>query len=65
MKRGEVWWACLPEPTGSGPGLPRPSVINVSQVITIDRSLLTERVTALPQLVMGKVIEGLRLVLPV
>jgi mRNA interferase MazF len=112
MKRGEVWWASLPEPSGSGPGLrrpvlvvqsnpfndsristvivavitsnlgladapgnvrvsktesglPKPSVINVSQVITVDGSLLTERVKGLPPLVMGKVGEGLRLVLAV
>ncbi len=44
-------------------GLPKPSVINVSQVITIDRSLLTERVRTLNEVVMQKVNEGLRLVL--
>ena len=27
MTRGEVWWASLPEPRGSGPGLRRPVVI--------------------------------------
>jgi len=110
MKRGEVWWASLPEPTGSGPGLrrpvlvvqsnsfnesristvvvavvtsnvalaeapgnvrlnksesglPKPSVVNVSQLLTIDRSLLTERVKALPSSVILKINEGLRLVL--
>lgn len=110
MKRGEVWWASLPEPTGSGPGLrrpvlvlqsnpfnesriatvivaivtsnvalaeapgnvrlsksesglPKPSVVNVSQVLTIDRSLLTERVRSLASPAMQKVNEGLRLVL--
>jgi mRNA interferase MazF len=110
MKRGEVWWASLPEPTGSGPGfrrpvlivqsnpfnqsrigtvivavvtsnlalaeapgnvrlakaeagLPKPSVVNVSQVLTIDRELLTLRVRALPNRAMQCVDEGLRLVL--
>lgn len=110
MKRGEVWWASLPPPAGSGPGLKRPvvivqsnpfndsriatvviatitsnlalaeapgnirigkaesglskpSVINVSQVLTLDRSYLTERVRALPQPVMNRVNSGLRLVL--
>lgn len=110
MKRGEIWWATLPEPVGSGPGLrrpvlviqsnpfnesristvivavvtsnmalaqapgnirltktesglPKPSVINISQVITIDRSLLTERVRTLNEVVMQRVNEGLRLVL--
>lgn len=24
ISQGEVWWADLPEPTGSGPGLRRP-----------------------------------------
>ncbi len=112
MKRGEIWWASLPEPTGSGPGLrrpvlviqsnpfnesriatvivavitsnlvlaeapgnvrlgksasglPKPSVVNVSQVLTIDRSLLTERVRALSDSIVQKVNEGLRLALGV
>ena len=112
MKRGEVWWASLPEPTGSGPGLrrpvlvvqsnpfnesristvviaaitsnvalaeapgnvrlakaesglPRPSVVNVSQILTVDRALLTERVRALPREPLLKVDHGLRLVLGV
>jgi mRNA interferase MazF len=110
MKRGEVWWASLPEPTGSGPGfrrpvlvlqsdpfnkssistvivaaitsnlmladapgnvrlgktdsgLSRPSVINVSKIVTLDRQLLTQRVRALPAASIRKVDEGLRLVL--
>jgi mRNA interferase MazF len=110
MKRGEVWWASLPTPAGSGPGLRRPvlvvqsnpfndsriatvvivaitsnlalaeapgnirigksesglskpSIINVSQVLTVDRSYLTERVRALPQQVVSRVDGGLRLVL--
>ena len=110
MKRGEVWWASLPEPTGSGPGfrrpvlvvqsnpfnqsrintvviavvtsnlalaeapgnvrlakteagLPKSSVVNVSQVLTIDRELLTLRVKALSSRAMQRVDEGLRLVL--
>jgi mRNA interferase MazF len=91
IARGEVWWAELDEPTGSGPGfrrpvvvvqgdalnrsriatavcvpltsnlkwleapgnvllparstgLPRDSVANATQVVAIDRSLLSERV---------------------
>ncbi len=110
MNRGEVWWASLPEPPGSGPGLRRPvlvvqsdpfndsriatvviavitsnlalaeapgnvrvartesglmkpSVVNVSQLLTVDRSLLTERVKALPGEVMQRISLGLRLVL--
>ena len=94
LAQGEVWWANLPEPAGSGPGfrrpvvvvqgnalnrsriatvvcvpltsnviwagapgntllaakatgLPKDSVANVSQIIALDRSLLTERVRRL------------------
>ncbi|HTQ98488.1 MAG TPA: type II toxin-antitoxin system PemK/MazF family toxin [Candidatus Acidoferrum sp.] len=49
----------------SDSGLPKPSVINVSQVLTVDRSLLTEKVRALPIAVVQKVNEGLRLALSV
>lgn len=110
MRRGEVWWASLPEPTGSGPGfrrpvlvvqsnsfnqsristvvvavvtsnvalaeapgnvrlakseagLPRASVVNVSQLLTIDRALLALRVKALSGQTMARVDEGLRLVM--
>lgn len=110
MTRGEVWWASLPEPTGSGPGyrrpvlviqsnpfnqsristvvvavvtsnvalaeapgnvrltksdagLPRASVVNVSQVLAIDRALLTLRIKSLPERAMSRVDDGLRLVL--
>jgi len=110
VKRGEVWWATLPPPTGSGPGfrrpvlviqsdpfnesristavvavitsnlaladapgnvrtsraetgLSRPSVVNVSQVVTIDKAVLTECVRPLPSATLTRVDEGLRLVL--
>ena len=110
MRRGEVWWATLPEPTGSGPGYrrpvlivqanafnesriqtvivaaiasnlrlaeapgnvvcrtretkpPRDSVINVSQLLTVDKALLTERLAALSTGMLRKVEDGLRLVL--
>lgn len=110
MKRGELWWAHLPDPAGSGPGykrpvlviqsnpfnasriatvvvatitsnqalaeapgnvritrsdsgLPQPSVVNVSQLITLDRSILTTRVKSLPGALMDKVDGGLKLVL--
>lgn len=110
MKRGELWWADLPGPVGSGPGyrrpllvvqsnpfnssriatvivatvtsnlslaeapgnvriaksdsgLPQPSVVNVSQLITLDRSILTSKVRTLPGAVMDKVDTGLKLVL--
>jgi mRNA interferase MazF len=46
-----------------GTGLAKPSVANVSQVITIDKSLLSERVGRVPPAVMREVDEGLRLAL--
>jgi mRNA interferase MazF len=44
-------------------GLPRESVVNVSQLLTLDRSLLSERVGRAPSSVMGSVESGLRLAL--
>jgi mRNA interferase MazF len=110
MHRGEIWWASLPRPSGSGPGyrrpvlvvqsndfneskietvvvaaitsnlrlaaapgnvrcsrretkLPRTSVVNVSQVLTVDKRLLTERVGVLPVRLLRQAEDGLRLVL--
>ena len=44
-------------------GLPKPSVVNVSQILTVDRALLTERVRTISQEPLLKVNNGLRLVL--
>ena len=44
-------------------GLPRPSVVNVSQLLTIDRQILSRRIRALPAPSMSAVDSGLRLVL--
>ena len=110
MQRGEIWWAALPAPKGSGPGKRRPvlvvqsdafnasrirtviaavitsnldlaaapgnvllrrrdsklardSVVNVSQIVTLDRSFLTERVGAVSRRLAAAVDEGLRLAL--
>lgn len=110
MKRGEIWWAELPNPVGSGPGyrrpvlviqanpfnasriatvivavvtsnlalaeapgnvriaksesgLPQPSIVNVSQLITLDRSVLVKKVKALPGAALDKVDSGLKVVL--
>ena len=110
MRRGEIWWANLPEPIGSGPGYRRPvlvvqadsfnesriqtvvvvtlttnlnlsaapgnvllsrrssrlrkdAVVNVSQVLTLDRSLLADRIGQLSESTMEQVDMGLRLVL--
>lgn len=110
VQRGEIWWASLPSPRGSGPGyrrpvvvvqsdsfnrsriqtvvvavvtsnvflsrapgnfvltrrqsgLPRDSVVNVSQLLTLDRSYLTERVGRLRPTQIETLDDGLRLVL--
>lgn len=110
MIRGEIWWADLPEPTGSAPGLPHPvliiqadsfnrsaintfivavissntnlaesfgnvlisprasglpkdSVVNITQLFTVDKSLLLEYVGTLSERKMQQVDKGLRLVL--
>ena len=44
-------------------GLSRDSVINVSQILTVDRSVLTERVGIVSASILRQVEEGLRLVL--
>lgn len=110
IAQGEVWWADLPAPTGSGPGfrrpvvvvqgdalnrsglatvvcvpltsnlrwadapgnalltarvtgLPKDSVANVSQVITLDKSVLTERVGKLSRAKTELVLSGIDVVL--
>jgi len=110
MRRGELWWASLPEPSGSMPGFRRPlvivqsndftrsqirtvlaavvtsnlklanapgnvllsakrtglrkdSVVNVSQLITVNKSFLTEKIGRLTDKQQQAVDEGLRLVL--
>lgn len=47
MERGEIWWASLPESTGSMPGFRRPILIiqpdffNVSQIQTVIAAAIT------------------------
>jgi mRNA interferase MazF len=47
MKRGEVWWAALPDPAGSGPDLRQPVVIiqanpfNDSRIGTVIVAMIT------------------------
>ena len=112
MKRGEIWWASLPEPRASEPGyrrpvlvvqadefnrsnittvlglaitsnlfvaaapgnvrlssrvsgLRKPSVVNVSQMVTIDKRFLVEKVKSLDKESMRRVDDGLRLVLAI
>lgn len=110
ISQGEVWWADIPAPTGSGPGFRRPvlvvqgdplnrsriatvvcvpltsnlrwadapgnvalaarttklskdSVANVSQVVALDKGLLTERVAKLPRAKVELVLSGIDVVL--
>ena len=110
MKRGEIWWAHLPDPRGSEPGYRRPilivqsdrfnqsaiqtvvaatitsnlrlaaapgniflrsresrlskdSVVNVSQIVTLNKSFLLERVGRVPPARFQEIEDGLRLVL--
>lgn len=44
-------------------GLSRESVVNISQVITLDRQFLTDHVGSVPNRLMDRVDDGLRLVL--
>jgi mRNA interferase MazF len=44
-------------------GLPRDSVVNVSQLLTLDRAFLTEHAGTLPGRLQAEVDAGLRLVL--
>ena len=47
MRRGEIWWASLPDTQGSGPGYRRPVVIvqsdsfNESRISTVIVAILT------------------------
>lgn len=108
--QGEVWWAELPAPKGSGPGyrrpvvvvqgdglnrsrigtavcvpltsnlkwadapgnvalpasttrLPKDSVANVSLIVALDKTLLTERVSKLPRAKLELVLSGIDVVL--
>jgi mRNA interferase MazF len=44
-------------------GLPRDSVANISQVLTVNKSRLTERIGRIPHKLLQRIEEGLRLVL--
>jgi mRNA interferase MazF len=47
----------------SDTGLAKPSVVNVSQIVTVDKVLLTSRVRSLPAASMARIDDGLRLAL--
>ena len=44
-------------------GLKKESVVNVSQLLTVDKNLLLERIRTLPSRTMTRIDDGLRLVL--
>ncbi len=54
---GNVFLSC------NATGLPKDSVANVSQVLTIDKTFLVERVGMLPEQLQEEVDEGLRTIL--
>ena len=61
-----VWTAGAPgnvRVPGSAVGLTKDSVINVSQVVTLDRTFLVEQVGVLPARFQTQVDKGLRMVL--
>jgi mRNA interferase MazF len=49
--------------TRKGAGLNRESVVNVSQILTLDKSFLSEKAGKVPQAKMSEIDEGVRLVL--
>src|SRR5881628_2845850 len=110
ITQGEIWWADLPQPMGSGPGFRRPvvvvqgdslnrsrigtvvcipltsnvkwakapgnvmlsprltglsrdSVANVSQIVSLDKALLTDRAGKLPGAQLALVLSGIDVML--
>jgi mRNA interferase MazF len=49
--------------SGKTTGLPKDSVANVSQIITLDRALLTERVSRMGPKLLAQVLHGIDVVL--
>ena len=49
--------------SASESGLPRPSVVNVTQLVTVDRDYLSEPAGQVPRRLMARIDDGLRLVL--
>jgi mRNA interferase MazF len=61
-----VKWASAPGNvllSGSAAGLPKESVANVSQIVTLDKSDLTERAGKLPKAKLELVLSGIDVVL--
>jgi mRNA interferase MazF len=71
IARGQLWWADLGLPRGSAlPGnvtvpadaglLPADSVVNVTQLATVDRLALEDRIGELPDWLLSQVDAGLQ-----
>ena len=63
---GNVKWALMPgnvHLSATATGLPKNSAANVSQIMTIDKELLIERVGQLPNSKLEQVFSGIELVL--
>jgi mRNA interferase MazF len=63
---GNLKWASAPGNVllaGSATGLPKKSVANVSQLVTLDKSELTERAGKLPKAKLELVLSGVDVVL--
>ena len=54
---------CAPTRAPTGTGLPKDSVVNVSQILTIDKAFLTQRIGVLAGRLFREVESGVRLVL--
>jgi len=51
VSQGEVWWADLPEPAGSGPGFRRPVVIVQGDHLNRSRGLQKDSVANASQII--------------
>ena len=46
-------------------GLPKDSVVNASQIVTLDKTMLTERIGSIARKTMHRIDDGIRLVLDI
>ena len=67
IRQGEVYWVSLGAPSGSGlleegeAGLPKRSVVNVSQLYTVDKNDLIEKIGSLSPDRLQEVVHGIQL----
>jgi mRNA interferase MazF len=75
MIKGEIWWADLPYPRGSEPAnihlekavskLPKPSVANFSQILTVDKSYFISLVSMMSKPMLEKIDESIKIIFDV